>query len=1099
MKPQKLTMQAFVSYKDRTEIDFTKPNQRLFLITGDTGAGKTTIFDAIVYALYGETSASDGRSAGAGLKSQFAGAGDEPLVELTFSETENGEEKLYTVVRSPQHFRPKKRGTGSSLVAERVTLYLPDGTAFRGNVRETDNRLVEILGLTRDQFMQVSMIAQGEFMNLLRAGSDERKEIFRRLFGTEKYQDIVKELSERRKEKNRELDAVRTVFLTEAGHAEIPADAGGAPSLIALQRKIMKGGEIPVTDMEEFLGGLRGLSAEMDARKAQAGEEVRKAQEERDVRRDQVTGAENLLKFFARREQAERELSAAAVREPAVREHLALGERIRKSYEIREVYRRLNDAEKEAAETREKLAAEKRRLPSLEEAYAAAGEAVKAARKTRKEVSAEAAGTAARADRALALFARIAGARKAVGESGRKKGQAAGALDRAKKAEAAFEVQAESWKMQSEELAEAERRLDAWTAEKDIRDSLDRDAEAAKSLANQAFRRKKAAERAEEAFERAKQSYQAAEQTWQDGQDGFLRAQAGFLAGTLREGEPCPVCGSLSHPRPCALAPEDRKLTREAVEEWKMAADRAAGQYRNAAAASGKAAEGYRGLVERLAESTSRLAGRLNALVGAELPEAVQAGEGHSFPGSERANLPAEDAAEETAALLDREIGELQGLAARLSRERADFDGREEKLRKDAACLAGLRKQLAGADEQRDKLRKMTEKAEAADRAAEADLAAARAALDSLSDSRDFAEESAAIAAKREARERAEAADRAERAAEERLRDAGTARDSSAALIVRYAGELPGRDAAAAERKAEYEQILRDRNLAEEDWQKTVAEHGKEEDEEFRREAEALQRKKAEAEGMKMSADEAIGGREKPELEKLRGGLSQAEETLASAKEKLEKISSAARTNERALRALEPNLRERNQLFREFTRIDSLLTRLGGKRSGFRMDIETFVQRWYLERILAAANIRFRRMSGGQFELRMYSLDEAGEGKNHGLDLKVYSAVTGKERDVNTLSGGESFMAALSLALGMADQIQESSAVIHPDIMFIDEGFGSLDDHAREQAVRVLEGMAGKSRLIGIISHVSELKMEIEDQLIVTRDREGSHVRWQIS
>jgi exonuclease SbcC len=138
-------------------------------------------------------------------------------------------------------------------------------------------------------------------------------------------------------------------------------------------------------------------------------------------------------------------------------------------------------------------------------------------------------------------------------------------------------------------------------------------------------------------------------------------------------------------------------------------------------------------------------------------------------------------------------------------------------------------------------------------------------------------------------------------------------------------------------------------------------------------------------------------------------------------------------------------------------------------------------------------------MSAGQFELRMYDLDRAGEGKNRGLDLMVYSTVTGKVREVRTLSGGESFMAALSLALGMADQIQESTAAVNLDMMFIDEGFGSLDDHSRTQAVKVLQNMAGGSRLIGIISHVTELKQEIEDQLIVRKDREGSRVQWQIS
>ena len=192
-------------------------------------------------------------------------------------------------------------------------------------------------------------------------------------------------------------------------------------------------------------------------------------------------------------------------------------------------------------------------------------------------------------------------------------------------------------------------------------------------------------------------------------------------------------------------------------------------------------------------------------------------------------------------------------------------------------------------------------------------------------------------------------------------------------------------------------------------------------------------------------------------------------------------------------------MEKRKAVVEEHARIDTLYRMTSGNVSGSRMDLETFVQRYYLERILYAANRRFQEMSAGQFELRMYDLKKAGEGKNRGLDLMVYSTVTGKEREVRTLSGGESFMAALSLALGMADQIKQSSAAINLDMMFIDEGFGSLDEHSRNQAVRVLQEMAEGSRLIGIISHVSELKQEIEDQMIVTKDENGSHVKWQIS
>ena len=140
---------------------------------------------------------------------------------------------------------------------------------------------------------------------------------------------------------------------------------------------------------------------------------------------------------------------------------------------------------------------------------------------------------------------------------------------------------------------------------------------------------------------------------------------------------------------------------------------------------------------------------------------------------------------------------------------------------------------------------------------------------------------------------------------------------------------------------------------------------------------------------------------------------------------------------------MKPKMENRAQILAQHQWINELYNRLAGNVSGSRMDLETFVQRQYLEKILYAANRRFLEMSAGQFELRMYDLEKAGEGRNHGLDLMVYSAVTGKVREVRTLSGGESFMAALSLALGMADQIQESSAAIHLDVMFIDEGFGS--------------------------------------------------------
>ena len=188
MRPRKLTMQAFGSYGKKTEIDFQKAEQNLFLITGDTGAGKTTIFDAIVFALYGEASSGLNKKEGVVLQSQYVEMNVEPFVELTFSE---GKNEFYTVRRVPRHLKLLTRGAGKNTATREVpgsvSLVMPDGTEYPA--KESDKKLGEIVGLTKNQFMQVAMIAQGEFMELLRAKSDDKKVIFRKLFNTELYQD----------------------------------------------------------------------------------------------------------------------------------------------------------------------------------------------------------------------------------------------------------------------------------------------------------------------------------------------------------------------------------------------------------------------------------------------------------------------------------------------------------------------------------------------------------------------------------------------------------------------------------------------------------------------------------------------------------------------------------------------------------------------------------------------------------------------------------------------------------------------------------------------------------------------------------------------
>ena len=218
MKPIRLTMQAFGSYGKKTVIDFTKPSQNLFLITGDTGAGKTTIFDAIVFALYDEASSGQNKKEGVIFQSQYADLDITPEVTLEFAESGAENAPHYHIRRVPRHVRRLKRASKNGNTTKEETslveLTMPDGSLYPA--KETNEKIVEIVGLTKGQFRQIAMIAQGEFMEVLRAKSSEKKEIFRKLFNTEIYDEILDELKRRKNAKEKEL-----AFLTKEIQMEV--------------------------------------------------------------------------------------------------------------------------------------------------------------------------------------------------------------------------------------------------------------------------------------------------------------------------------------------------------------------------------------------------------------------------------------------------------------------------------------------------------------------------------------------------------------------------------------------------------------------------------------------------------------------------------------------------------------------------------------------------------------------------------------------------------------------------------------------------------------------------------------------------------------
>ena len=1063
MRPIHLTLQAFGSYGERTEISFERTNQNLFLITGDTGAGKSTIFDAIVFALYGEAGSTANKKDGVVLQSQYVDYAQEPFVELIFSEGNGSDRRIYTVRRVPRHLkritRGAAKGTGTREITGSVTLTMPDGSDYPA--KEADAKLEEIVGLTKHQFMQVAMIAQGEFMELLRAKSDAKKLIFRKLFHTELYAQVTEELANRRREKERELAIMRTMVQTAVARVSVPGDYERA-ELLGQQKERVLFGELSV--MEAFLEDLQLLCSCLKKHCQEIKNECEAVAERRDQVKTVAVEAEHIEKLYVQLHQAEKELQACETEKDKMQALAELTRKLPAVWTLQSMYQRMEDARTRIAETKKEQHRLQAALPKYLEQERAAAEAEQL-QKEQLDIWNEKLGqTAAQVEKAQELFERIAWEKQKQEEQRQVLEKAEQREKRAQNAQLQQEEQTGLWKTQMEALQTVDKRQALWEQKHIEAEELLGDWTELGALRNEMRIVQKSGMELQERYAKVRQEYQAKHAYSEQVRQAFLDAQAGFLAQQLVEGEPCPVCGSKSHPAPCQIQPDLRTLSRDAVDQARAEA-------------------------EKLQAEQEQLAGEAReTAVQWQEKKKVFADMGQRFLQRIKRNIPV--ASEQPS------FAEMQGLLDAWKRE---LQAEGERIRAEQEQLKKLQASLTQAETRKKQLQEELEQAQQEVKTATAAFEGSRAALASLQTSSDFPDAASASRVLAKAKAQKEAQEERYRAAKQAAENAMQQRRKAEALLQRYETDLPAQQRQLQERQAQYESELSERKLSEAEWKALAGTYRREQEESFRAQVDAYTRRYAAAEKLAAATKEAIGEKPQPDMEVIRAQMEEAERQLQNVQKRQEQVQQLHRENTAVLSELLPKLAKRQQLVEEHARLDTLYRMASGNVSGARMDLETYVQRYYLEKILQSANRRFYEMSAGQFELRMYELEKAGEGKNRGLDLMVYSNVTGKEREVRTLSGGESFMAALSLALGMADQIQESSSAIRLDMMFIDEGFGSLDEHSRSQAVRVLQKMAGGSRLIGIISHVTELKQEIEDQLIVRKDETGSHVRWQIS
>ena len=1061
MKPLRLKMQAFGSYGKETTIDFEKVNQNLFLITGDTGAGKTTIFDAIVFALYGEASSSLNKKEGVVLQSQYVDFDSEPYVELVFSEGRDEKQKIYTVRRVPRHLKTITRGANKGKPKENtgsVSLIMPDGMEYPS--KETDRKLQEIVGLTKSQFMQVAMIAQGEFMDLLRAKSDDKKVIFRKLFNTEMYQDIVTELGNRKRTKEKEIAVLKTQCQGEVSRIRIP-EIYESETLRQLKKQLEEG---EMTRLTDFLEEVEKLCDWLEKYADLAEKDYRKSVENRDKKRELYTRAEALLKWFGQLETAEQKLQECAGDEAKIVETTALISRIRNAYEIRETGVLLKDAERRLTELEQSLKTQEKQLPILEETRKTAEKAEEQKKLICDQELQNYSKISEKVQKALELFEQI---KRLHIQAEADRENCALAIENTKKVrkqQVALEEQETQWKKQSEELAEVDKKLVLAENKKQEADAVSKEIVDVQTLRNHAEQCRKKAIKTRETYVNITEKYKDANTEYEEVRLHFLNAQAGFLAAELETGKPCPVCGSTEHPHPAKKGVESVDISEEKLQNMQANVDKLRKDQEKAAGDAAAARSEYDTRKDTYIASVQKLQERLHRSISSIT-----------------------------------EQSSVKEMNNSLELWKRQIETELEKLKADARLLTQIREALQKVEEQKKRLQETLDQCLEKEKTAAEKLAGSEAALQNLRGSAEFETKEAAEAALVRAKNLKQNAEMIFEKASKEAREAANAVKQAETLISRYQQEIPEQKKIVNERTSSYIEAMESRQMTETEWKELVETYRREASEELQKTVSAYHEKKAAAQAQKDSAQSAIGEEQKPVLEEIQMEKEAAEVEYLKKEKVYNQLCMDEKDDREIYEALASRLEERKAIVEEHARIDVLYRMTSGNVSGSRMDLETYVQRYYLEHILYAANRRFQEMSAGQFELRMYDLEKAGEGKNRGLDLMVYSTVTGKEREVRTLSGGESFMAALSLALGMADQIQQSSAAINLDMMFIDEGFGSLDEHSRNQAVRVLQEMAEGSRLIGIISHVSELKQEIEDQLLVSKDENGSHVKWQIS
>ena len=925
MRPIELTMSAFGPYAGEVTIPMDSlGDSGLYLITGDTGAGKTTIFDAITFALYGEPSGNNREKTM--LRSKYADVNTPTFVKMRFCY--RGKE--YCVRRNPDYERPSLKGGGMTVQKADAELTFDDGRPPVTKVKDVTNAIIDIIGLDKNQFSQIVMIAQGDFLKLLFAKTEERSKIFREIFATGPYLDFQEKIKKNSAEKKKEYERVYQSIRQYIG--EIICDP---VSVYSEEIESMKKDQ-ELVSIENTIDLLEQMTKSDNSRH----EEIKS---QWDIIEDEVGKVQNRLGQAEQISRSKKELEEAkrilAEKEPLLQP-------------IKDTF----EAEKAKSEERDalnvRIEQEKEKLAQYDEMGNIAG-------KMNTHRSSIIKGQEEQERLKVEIEQRETQLRQ-------KKETLAG------------------WKDTAEEMAGIQIRLHSIETKKEQYNSLFIMTKKYAMVMDDLTKAQLTYQKSSETFRKEQEEYNILEQN-------FFDAQAGILASRLVEGEPCPVCGSCIHPEPAKT--DARLVEKKELDQRKTNLEKVKDTRDKDATEAGR----IHGQAESLKEELLRAA---EPLFGEVVPEEIAG----------KIREESLKVKEEEAGLKERGQ-EIDGLLKKKKKLEEEIPQDEEKNRQAQIKIQQIIENNATLKTEWENLRAQYKKIE----------------------------ESLVYPTRQEA--------------------------------VNFIGELQAG-------KTAMDQAFK---KAEDTFNRAVTE---------------VENAKVKVQTLEQQVQSGVS----EDVESLKELQREKAEKKAELRKQLEDIQHRVRTNGRVLEAVKGRGKEMITLEKEWIQAKMISDTVNGQISSkdkFKIKLETYIQMTFFDRIIIRANTRFMRMSNGQYELVRREETDNRQSQS-GLELDVIDHYNGSRRSVKTLSGGESFKASLSLALGLSDEIQSSAGGIQIDTMFVDEGFGSLDHESLEQAIGALNDLTKGNRLVGIISHVSELKERIDRQLIVEKTRSGgSSIRIQ--